>query len=769
MANDPTVQWSLANPFGISINEESDGWHSGHVNDVLDLANGSLLAGTQSGGVWLINTNGTTMPLSDSWAVPDINCLAQGPDDEHHVFAGCNNGIIRETDLGEAVPLLAWREITNPLPPGAGDVKRILIIRNLRTIIAACTKGMYWATIPPTNRKRGCLIPFGKPPARPLYNWQRARMDSASDNQGFWDATIASTKGSVNRSSLEDRSFITIVAGSHMSGGLFVGQWNTAGILVMSPSKIHNEDGTDATGLFTLMGSCSVDSAESSANFVYAACSWSTKTGLLFRVLRSIDGGQSWGICAGVLKNGDGDLSVAAGEQGRDWNNCIAVSPNLANLVAFGWGAVFISPDSGTTWTQAIDDRHLHADIHSLRFSPLGSVWAKDLYVGSDGGVARIDMDLALKNSTDCCQSNYNRFLPTLQCYSTLIRQFWGTITASNNIPHLVATGSQDNSNLCSTVSPGTQTPWINMEGGDGGWTGFVNGNVLLHNIMGETVTCTLFDATGTKAKDGSITINQPADNPTEMKGPVAEVVKKPEFRNELGQLLVALASPNNNQVFALFTDDEPGVAYHWGFIGSVPQGEAVSALASFNGSTIHIGAAGKMYAMDVKTGKTKNLPIDIHKTDPDSKLVPGSINRIVHFSEVDAFAIMNSSTETIEVFNPYTGNKPVVLTSSYILRLVENGSKWIATPGYGLPNEAMYGLESVQLPNSRFPRALFVTTDSNVYISREDSTTWQSASQNLPATPHCGDVRFVSFAGSPDAWLYLGTFGRSMWGAKLR
>ena len=769
MENDPTVQWSLANPFGISIDEASDGWHSGHVNDVLDLANGSLLAATQSGGVWLINTNGTTLPLSDSWVVPDINCLAQGPDDDHHVFAGCNKGIIRETDLGEAVPLLSWREISNPLPPEAGDVKRILIIKRLRYIIAACTKGLYWATIPPTNLKRGCLMPFSKPQVRPLYNWQKARMDGASNDQGFWDAAVANTKGNINRSNLEDRSQITIVAGSYLKGGLFVGQWNTAGILVMSPSKIHNDDGTDATGLFALMGSCSVDSAESSPNFVYAACSWFTKGGLLFRLLRSTDGGYSWGICAGVLSNSDSDLSTAAGEQGRDWNNCIAVSPNLANLVAFGWGPVFVSPDSGATWQQAIDDRHLHSDVHSLRFSPLGSDWAKDLYVGSDGGVARIDMDLFLKKSTDCCQSNYNRFLPTLQCYSTLIRQFWGTITASNAVPYLVATGSQDNSNLCSVASPVAPTPWINMEGGDGGWTGFVNGNVLLHNIMGEAPTCTLFNSTGIRDKDGSIIINQPADNPTEMKGPVAEVVKQPEFRNELGGLLVALASPNNNQVFALFTDDEQNVAYHWGFIGTIPQGEAVSALASFNGSTIHIGAAGKMYAMDVKTGKTKNLPIDIPKTDPDSKLAPGSINRIVHFSEVDAFAIMNGSTETIEVFNPFTHNKSVVLTSSFILRLVENGSKWIVTPGYGLPKEYMYGLESVQLPNSRFPRALFVTTDRNVYISREDSTTWQLASQNLPVTPHCGDVRFVSFAGSSEAWLYLGTFGRSMWGAKLR
>ncbi len=769
MANDPTVKWSLANPFGIRINEEADGWHSGHVNDILDLANGNLLAATQMGGVWLVNTNGTTLPLSDAWAVPDINCLLQGPDDEHHIFAGCNQGIIRETDLGEAVPLLAWKEITNPLPPDAGDVKRLLHIRGLRMIIAACTKGLFWATIPATNPKRGCLMPFSKPPVRPLYNWQRARMDSAPSDQGFWDAALASTKGSINRSTLEDKNLFTIVAGSYMSGGLFVGQFNSAGILVMRPSTIHNDDGTDATGLFTLMGSCSVASAESSANFVYAACSWHISDARLFRILRSKDGGQSWGICEGFLPNSDDDLSAAAGEHGRDWNNCITVSPNMVNLVAFGWEAVFISPDSGTNWIQASDDRHLHADVHSLRFSPAGSVWAKDLYVGSDGGVARIDMDLLLDKSPDYCQSNYNMFLPTLQCYSTLIRDFWGTITASAAIPHLVATGSQDNSNLYSLASPGSSTPWINMEGGDGGWTAFVNGNTLLHNIMAEPVTATRFDTTGGGLKSAGIAINKAPDDPLEIKGPVAEPVKSPEFRNELGQLIVAFVSPNDNKVYAVYTDDEASVQYHLGLIGNVPLGETITALGSFNGSSLHLSAAGKMYVMDVKNGSIKNLPVEIPKKDPDSIVTPGSVNRIVFFNAEQAYAIMNGSTETIKVFSPGLGSKSIIKTSSYILQLDGSGTKWLVTPGFGLPNELMYGLEAVQVPNSRFARALFVSTDDKIFISREDSTTWQEASAGLPRNPHCGDLRGVSFNGSSEAWLYLGTFGRSMWRAQLR
>jgi hypothetical protein len=42
MANDPNVQWHLANHFGIQISEQLDGWNSGHLNAVLQLENGTI-------------------------------------------------------------------------------------------------------------------------------------------------------------------------------------------------------------------------------------------------------------------------------------------------------------------------------------------------------------------------------------------------------------------------------------------------------------------------------------------------------------------------------------------------------------------------------------------------------------------------------------------------------------------------------------------------------------------------------------------------------
>src|SRR6186997_178296 len=101
MADDPAIRWALASPFGILVDETRDVWYSGHVNDILELDTGGLLVGTETGGVWSVDPVSSTFPLSDEWSNPDINCLALGPDDARHVFAGCRHASIRETDLGE--------------------------------------------------------------------------------------------------------------------------------------------------------------------------------------------------------------------------------------------------------------------------------------------------------------------------------------------------------------------------------------------------------------------------------------------------------------------------------------------------------------------------------------------------------------------------------------------------------------------------------------------------------------------------------------------
>src|SRR5262245_12546784 len=124
MPDDPRLKWTLASPFGIQNNEAADAWCSGRVTDVLqfDGGDGGLLVATETGGVWSIAVNGATTPLSDSWNEPDVNCLAAGPDGPRHFFAGCNRGIIYETDPGAPAPILNWTPVSPALPPAAGTV-----------------------------------------------------------------------------------------------------------------------------------------------------------------------------------------------------------------------------------------------------------------------------------------------------------------------------------------------------------------------------------------------------------------------------------------------------------------------------------------------------------------------------------------------------------------------------------------------------------------------------------------------------------------------
>ena len=139
MSDSPQIQWELVSPYGISIDERENAWWSAHVEDVLELDGGDsgLPVAVETGGVWTIATNGASIPLSNNWDNPDVNCLAAGPDGPHHFFAGCTNAIIYESDVSEAVPLLGWQPVDSALPSEAErfaisqhDLPPLLLVRS---------------------------------------------------------------------------------------------------------------------------------------------------------------------------------------------------------------------------------------------------------------------------------------------------------------------------------------------------------------------------------------------------------------------------------------------------------------------------------------------------------------------------------------------------------------------------------------------------------------------------------------------------------------
>src|SRR5436853_1952548 len=309
--DDPPVQWQLASPFGILIDESKNAWHSGHVNDVIEFTDRSaIVVATESGGVWVLSDSADPLPLSTTWDNPDVKCLAMGPDGPRHLFAGCTiaydsaekrsykteNGsapVIMETDSAQLVPLLTWNPIADALLPTAGRITRIVIISHLRRIVVACAKirpgdtgGIFWSNIPVTR-----FAP-GDPPRAP-FKWTEAKVIGAPAAQGFWDLAVAATRNSPSRDNLEDKRTITLVAGGFAGGGVVVGQWDATDELVFKRASVAFDDGTDATSvIFDNCGTTSVSSCELRPTVLYAACAW--PDGRLNSIINSRDGGRSW-------------------------------------------------------------------------------------------------------------------------------------------------------------------------------------------------------------------------------------------------------------------------------------------------------------------------------------------------------------------------------------------------------------------------------------------------------------------------------------------
>jgi hypothetical protein len=489
---------------------------------------------------------------------------------------------------------------------------------------------------------------------------------------------------------------------------------------------------------------------------LYAGCSG--QSGALFRVFRSQDGGFSWAICGWVSVSPEDNLVSLAGGQGLLWNNCISVAPTNPDLVALGWVELFLTLDGGKTWRQVQEDTHLHPDRHALLFTPSAPSDHHNLYVGSDGGVVRINMDDYLGLTGQPFQSNYNRLLPALQCYSTP-ELFYGTIAASKVQPGLIAAGLQDNGNVHCAVGPAT-TPWVDIDGGDGGWNAFLADGVMLHNTANGPVGATVVDLAGVVTVTATIPVANPAI-PTGLDEPVGDAVAQPTYTDGDGHLMEAVAGLNN-QVFGLFREDLGSLKFHWDLVGTVPSGETVKAVWSFAGDQIFAGTASvRIFAVDPKTLGVVEQELVVPKPSPTSTIIFGSVNRIVGFGENDVFAIMkNVVAKSVD----FTTGAVTILRLFFVFRL--SGGRWTATASIGLPNQEYFGLEAVSAPRVQMPRALVASTDDRVWVSRDDGATWQQASLGLPRNPHCRDLRFTTVQGR--STLYLGTWGRSVWQAPL-
>jgi hypothetical protein len=216
-------------------------------------------------------------------------------------------------------------------------------------IVIATDTGVYWSTIPGA----GGVYAFKLATTLP-----GSRFSGRGLAEGFGGQIIAGAWGTDGA--------------KHC--GIFLGNWTgPGGDLAFTPSTISGNINFKSM-LRTEVASCAGDRSK-----LYAVCSgggtltaqldskgnivtdgfgnivWAGDE-LIYRVLRSTDGGNSWTVTGNAV-NGSSDLLFGGptdviGHTQGGYNICIGVSPFNPKLVAIGIGGAAISKDNGNTWDQ---------------------------------------------------------------------------------------------------------------------------------------------------------------------------------------------------------------------------------------------------------------------------------------------------------------------------------------------------------------------------------------------------------------------------------
>jgi hypothetical protein len=142
------LEWSLINPYGIQRDNAGQVWHAGHVNDVLQLDDATILVAADRGGVWRLSSQGDGTALSDGWENPDVLSLAFGPNGNQQVFA--SSGVYGgKGALWVTNPLAPddWHKI--PVPDATRGISRVVVLPGIGRIVIAAQLGLWWANIPP--------------------------------------------------------------------------------------------------------------------------------------------------------------------------------------------------------------------------------------------------------------------------------------------------------------------------------------------------------------------------------------------------------------------------------------------------------------------------------------------------------------------------------------------------------------------------------------------------------------------------------------------
>ena len=732
---DESIQWAQAGTSALAINKDQGIWHSGHVNAIIPLGGDAILVGADTGGVWSVNADGGAVPLSNDWENPEITCMAIGPDGPNHFYAGSGyNGASTDFKTVGAVYVsepdtaffgfIKWHPV--PIVDATGNtfntgrVLCMVVTTANRKLVLGCDNGVFWADIPALGQPHV----FEQVPFLPSMNY--AGMALGPD-----DGVVVAPIGD----------------GTPLSG-FFFGSWPSGKLLFQRATIIGAFD-------VTQMRRTSVASCDGQRRFMYAVTAKADSS--MLAVLKSEDGGQTWRPLQTKARGSKGqnrplETVEVTGFQGN-YNNCIAVSPFDPAVVLIGWrNGPWISQDGGTTWDAPHlndDDPHLHEDLHCLIFDPFDTS-GRTFYVGNDGGVA-VTRDLGASYTNE-----HNQHLHTLQ-FEGNGREFFGVFSVSRLVPGLLGGGLQDNGDVYAAIDSASDE-FLQLEGGDGHVVVFLDTGHALHcdGVIASKITANRFD--GARLVDGTIVpvgVRGPGGTDVSDGLPLAlvEPISLPIFRSaDSGQLLYAMACVfGSADIYGLFANNDGG-NMHWDYIGSVPisaENGQVWALASLHGDNIFVGTQdGRIFSLSPRSEQPFEFGVPLRDTKP------GEIWQICVLRDGVAFASYFSQT-----------NEGFLLQSNFF-SWDPLGSNDNVARGTDFPTDEgpIYGFD---IDRGAQTLTLFAATDTNIFVSRDQGDTWKLATMGLPRCAHCTELRAVTH-NNGQRFLYLSTFGRSVWRAPL-
>jgi hypothetical protein len=732
------LQWRPAQSYSIQREPTRQVWHAGHVSALLSDGN-YVIAGTQTGGVWLLTPvvqpsyrdGHRATPLSNDWTFPDVSSLAYGPDARTQVFVGCaSTDLLYFLQLRPLVGSVELERKTEIPLPFKATVFGIAILGPLSTIegqwqlVLATSNGVWWANVPNAPHNAGA------------YHWSLAEGLPDGPYSGIAPAGwTGDGRLAVSRQNVAVAAYGT----TSSPQGIFLGEWQ-GGKLVFSAATIQ---GVNVTAMRrTSMASCADQPQR-----LYAVSAASDQTPLA--VLASSDGGANWSPLGSLPS------SQYTGVQG-DWAQCIAVSPRDPDVVAFGWvaGGPFFWDKVAKAWRHpttdvpkgdgAGQDNSLHGDTHALYFARTAA--AQDtLYLGSDGGV------VYTKDLGQTYSSQFNRSLHNLQIYGNdnseqiglsygVVPGPGGCLAASSRFPGLLACGTQDNGNLFLAPKQEAGLAWQALEGGDGGLCLFIDGiaGLLRDNNGTPQAALSLWNDSQQAFAPSPAAIVLVGGTAAGMSPTAMAAVTDPVWANQ-GQLMYACTGDVAGNLYGLFANAD-GTRARLMKLASV--GSEVVGLASLDGQSIVAGTIdGRVVRLTTATGALadETLPPDFS----------GQQNKMV--SRIEIVQTLADSLRLVGIEHP----------RMYALRgwtlLYFDGREWRTLPG------AEWVTFAVEADSDR----VFAADQASVFELSSDRNSWRQVANGLPSFSHCTDLR-IATNSDRGRDLFLATYGRSVWRAAI-